>query len=61
MALPEDIQKALDDYDHRVADGELPFNGEFAEEPADSPGSWIYTHLELHLPVIDLPVEEDES
>lgn len=52
--LPPDVQKALDDYDERVADGELAFSGgEFADEPPDS-SRWEENFLRARLPSIEL-------
>lgn len=51
--LPPDIQDALDDYDRRVANGELRFSGEFADEPPEST-QWERDFLRSHLPPIEL-------
>lgn len=35
--LPPDIAKAIEDYESRIASGELTFDGEFARKPDSVP------------------------
>jgi hypothetical protein len=53
--MPAWARTSLDDYEARLADGEITFhNGEFADEPADTRGGWVGSLLADHLPALDV-------
>lgn len=51
----KDVHAAIALYERRLADGEITFDGEFADDPqCETTRSWLGGHLADHLPLADI-------